>query len=200
MIYTFKLWFEDREDIVRVIQIQTTATFLDFHTAIQEAIGFNGMELSSFYICDDSWNKNLEINQMDMSEFDMSDDPESDTIEDPKPFMRNTHLNDMIEDPHQQLMYISDFIEMWTLKIVLRSIDEEIPGLVYPQLVSSEGDAPDQSKGNNKFKMIDDIEMDDIAKQIMNEHLGTPEKPDVDSDIMDEFNDLESDDSLWEEF
>jgi hypothetical protein len=197
LIYTFKLWFEDREDLTRTIEIKATSTFLNFHNIIQEAIGFNGLELSSFYICDDSWNKGMEITQMDM-DFGMPDDPESEELSDLKPYMRDTRIGDSIQDPHQQMIYVTDFIEMWTLKIQLKRIGEEIVGINYPRVTESVGEAPKQEAGNNKFKMIDDVEMDDIAKQIMNEHLGAKTESDLDSDIMDEFNDLESDDSMWE--
>ena len=47
MIYRFKIWFEHKDEVIRWIDIKPSQTFLDFHEAIQDAIGFDKKELSS---------------------------------------------------------------------------------------------------------------------------------------------------------
>lgn len=50
MIYRFKVWFEEEEDINRVIDIQPGATFLDFHNAILDSIGFKKRYANRFFL------------------------------------------------------------------------------------------------------------------------------------------------------
>ena len=50
MIYRFKVRFEEEEDFERWIDIKTTATFLQFHNAIQDTIKFNKKEDASFML------------------------------------------------------------------------------------------------------------------------------------------------------
>ena len=39
MVYRFKVWFENNDEVIRWIDIKPSQTFLDFHNAIQDAIG-----------------------------------------------------------------------------------------------------------------------------------------------------------------
>lgn len=49
-IYRFRVGFEDYDDIYRDIEIKSSQTFKDFHTAIQVAIGFDGKHAASFLL------------------------------------------------------------------------------------------------------------------------------------------------------
>ncbi|MFN6048632.1 MAG: IS1096 element passenger TnpR family protein, partial [Bacteroidota bacterium] len=61
MVYRFKIWFEDMDDVVRWIEIKPSHTFMDFNNIIQEAIGFDNKELASFFVSDDRWRKISEV-------------------------------------------------------------------------------------------------------------------------------------------
>lgn len=158
MIYRFKIWFEEVEDVYRWIDIKPSHTFLDFHNIIQEAIGFDKKEPSSFFISDDRWRKHMEIALQDMG-----DDAENDL---PKPLMENARLRDYINDPHQRFVYITDFLAMWTLFCELQMITDEAPKKVYPLVYKSEGKAPRQRE-DSRFKMLDDNEFDALAAKIL---------------------------------
>ena len=69
-VYKFKVWFEDNEDVVRVIEVKSTQTFLDLHNAIQDSVGFDKSQLASFYVSDDQWKKGLEITLEQMGDED----------------------------------------------------------------------------------------------------------------------------------
>ena len=68
MVYRFKIWFENQEDIIRWIDAKPSTTFIDFHNAIQDAIGFDKKELASFYVSDAKWKRLFEIMLEDMSD------------------------------------------------------------------------------------------------------------------------------------
>lgn len=158
MVYRFKIWFDEVEDVYRWIDIKPSHTFLEFHNIIQEAIGFDKKEPSSFFISDDRWRKHMEIALQDMGE-------ESDN-DLPKPLMKDARLRDYINDPHQRFVYITDFLAMWTLFVELQTIADEAPKKEYPLIYKSEGKAPRQRE-DSRFKMLDDNEFDALAAKIL---------------------------------
>jgi hypothetical protein len=160
MIYRFKVWFEEIEDVVRWIDIKPSHSFLDFHHAIQDAIGFDKKEFSSFYISDDRWRKLMEISLEDMH---MGEDEES---AQPAVLMKDSRLRDFINDPHQRFVYITDFVANWTLLCELQAIADEQPKKEYPLTYRTEGKAPRQRE-DSKFKMLDDNEFDALAAKIL---------------------------------
>lgn len=161
MVYRFKIWFEDMEDIVRMIDIKPNHTFLDFHNIIQESIGFDKKEFSSFYISDDKWRKLMEISLEDMDMGEKED--ESDNI---SVLMKDSRLRDFINDPHQRFVYITDFVANWTLFCELQTITDEVAGKSYPLVYRSEGKAPRQRE-DSKFKLLDENEFDALAAKIL---------------------------------
>ena len=57
MIYRFTLISDEVDDFVREIQIDPEATFYDFHEAIVKSVGYTNDQMTSFFICDDDWEK-----------------------------------------------------------------------------------------------------------------------------------------------
>lgn len=154
MIYRFKVWFEEDEDIFRVIDITPASTFLDFHNIIIDSIGFKKDIDSSFYCSDDNWRKGKEISLKDESKLKMS----------------STKLKDCVNDPHQKFIYITDFVEMWTLNIELQSIQNDVKGISYPFIFKTNGKAPKQNEGVSRFKTVDENEFDEIANKLVSKH------------------------------
>ena len=66
MVYRFTIISDEVDNFLREIQIDPEATFLDFHKAILEAVGFKEGELASFFVCDDEWNKDIEVTLEEM--------------------------------------------------------------------------------------------------------------------------------------
>ncbi len=160
MVYRFKIWFENQEDIIRWIDAKPSTTFIDFHNAIQDAIGFDKKELASFYVSDAKWKRLFEIMLEDMSDNDGSED------EIPVILMHNAKLREYVNDPHQRFIYVTDYLANWTLNIELLSIADSDPKLSYPNLFKSEGKAPRQRE-DSKFKLLDDNEFDALAAKIL---------------------------------
>jgi hypothetical protein len=160
MIYRFKVWFDDIEDVLRLIDIKPSHTFLDFHNIIQEAIGFDKKELASFYISDDKWRKLMEISIEDMTSGEDQDNQNISVL------MKDSRMRDFINDPHQRFVYVTDYMANWTLFCELQAIADDQPKKEYPLVYRSEGKAPRQ-KEDSKFKLLDENEFDALAAKIL---------------------------------
>lgn len=134
-VYRFKITFEDFDDVHRDIEIRSTQTFDELHTAIHSAIGFDASKPASFYMSDDYWKKGKEISNRELKE-----DEKEKVIT-----MKKARLCDFIADPHQKIYFIFDFTAMWTFHIELVKIFvNEEAGAKYPRCVKVVGDAPKQ--------------------------------------------------------
>ncbi|WP_046759209.1 IS1096 element passenger TnpR family protein [Kordia jejudonensis] len=144
MIYRFRIILDATEDVFRDIEIQEDATFEDFHNAITQAFGFDGMEMASFYVSDDEWNQGEEISQFDMSEG-------QDAIR----LMNETSLDGVLSKEQTRLIYVYDFLNMWTFLVELAEIAEPVAGELYPNLLFSHGILPD-SAPDKQFEADED--------------------------------------------
>lgn len=131
--YRFRILIEDVDEFYRDIEIMASSTFVDFHKAICEAVNFDGSELASFYICDSKWNRKREITLEDMSE-------EGD--ENAPLVMSKCKLAEYIDDPHQRMIYIYDFINMYEFYIELFKIIPVEKKIKYPRCVKKSGNMP----------------------------------------------------------
>lgn len=175
-VYKFKLTFEDYEDTYRVIEIKSNQVFLDFHKIILESIMFDDKQLASFYMTNDTWRKGQEITLEDMT-----DDPEN-----PIPEMKTAKLSQYINDPHQKIIYVYDFMALWTMRLELFGIEvKENPKFTYPRIGKSVGLAPKQYDKVQRFGLVDDNEFDEITKNYLDktEDLGG----EISDDEADEF-------------
>ena len=68
MIYRFTLISDEVDDFVREIQIDPEATYYDFHEAIVKSVGYTNDQMTSFFICDDDWEKEKEITLEEMDD------------------------------------------------------------------------------------------------------------------------------------
>ncbi len=98
MVYKFRLLSDEVEDFRRDIEIDSDATFLDLNKAILESVKFPDDQMTSFFICNNNWIKEIEITREDMG--GMSEE-ENYT-------MADTVIGDIIEEEKQKLMYVFD--------------------------------------------------------------------------------------------
>ena len=61
MILRFRIILDVKEDVLRDIEIEDSATFEDLHHAITQAFGFLGNEMASFYRSDEDWTQGEEL-------------------------------------------------------------------------------------------------------------------------------------------
>jgi len=112
MIFRFLILSDEVEDFKREIQIDADATFFDLHKAIISSVNYNEGEMTSFFICNDDWEKEQEITLLEM---DTSSDEDSYTME-------ASVLNDFLEDERQKLMYVFDYLTERAFFMELREI------------------------------------------------------------------------------
>lgn len=131
MVYKFRVILDAEEDVFRDIAIQDNDSLEDLHNAIVNAFGFDGMEVASFYTSDDQWNQDEEIPM-----FDTGDVPGEQKV------MSDYVLADVLDEENTKIIYVYDFINMWTFLVELAAIEEHIPGQVYPDVLFSHGEVP----------------------------------------------------------
>lgn len=159
MVYKFRVILDAEEDVFRDIAIHETDTLEDLHNAIFNAFGFDGMEVASFYTCDDTWNQEDEIPM-----FDTGDIPGEQKI------MSDYQLADILDNESTKIIYVYDFINMWTFLVELAAIEEQETGVIYPNLLFSHGEMPaealekqfeaDEDENYNEFE--DELDEDDL--------------------------------------
>ncbi len=143
--YRFRLLFEEQDDFLRDIEIKPGQTFKDFHDIIYQTLELEGNELASFFICDPRWNKQREITLIDMGvkipDTDFDDDDERKPVIVPIPvmIMEDVKIREVIDDPHQRILFEYNFLNPRTFFIELMKIVDADPKKVYPMCVKKEG-------------------------------------------------------------
>ena len=93
MIYQFRIFSDEVDLFERIISIDSEALFSDLHQAILDSVNYKNDDVTSFFLCDDRWEKELEITLLEMAL-----NPEEDTW-----VMDKTRLSELLEDEGQRL-------------------------------------------------------------------------------------------------
>ena len=152
MIYRFRVVLDNdtEEDIFRDLEIRETDTLEDLHNIITQSFGFDGLEMASFYISNDTWEQGEEISMFDVSEG-------ANAVR----LMNETVINDVTHEMATKLIYVYDFLSMWTFYVELAEIVEEAEGQDYPNLMFVHGQIPDEAPIKN-FESEDLEEFDEF--------------------------------------
>lgn len=143
--YRFRMLHEDQEEFLRDFDVLASHTFLDFHNLIRQAVELPGNELASFFVCDRNWRKKKEITLIDMKDDSGEPDYDDDDRRAPKQTripvceMDKVKIKDIIDDPHQRLLYEYDFLNPKTFFVELTKINEADKTTAYPLCVKSTG-------------------------------------------------------------
>ncbi len=158
MIFNFRLVSDEVDNFKREIEIDADDTFLDLRNAICDAVQYDRSEMCSFFLCDDSWEKEKEITLEDMGT-----DSDEDTY-----LMDECILNDYIDDEGQKLMFVFDYLTDRAFFLQLKKI---ITGksLKDPVCTLSMGKAPEQHIDMKRFEADIDAK---AAKQASIEDFG----------------------------
>ena len=134
MVYRFRVILDNEsdDDVFRDLEILETDTMEDLHNIINQSFGFDGAEMASFYVSDDSWNQGEEI-----SLFDVSDGSNAVKL------MNETIIKDIVHEAQTKLIYVYDFFNMWTFYVELAEIVDATEGVDYPNLMFVHGQVPD---------------------------------------------------------
>jgi len=165
MIYRFRaiLDHENKEDIFRDIEIRKTDTFEDLHNVLTQSFGFDGSEMASFYVSNDDWHQGQEIALFDMGQ-----------NEDIR-MMNETIIEDVLDEDNTKLIFIYDFLNMWTFLVELGEIVEEAQGTDYPNLLFVCGQVPSEApekqfEADQSNEDLDGYRFDDYDELNFDEH------------------------------
>ena len=163
MVYRFTIISDEVDDFRREIQIDSDATFLDFHNAILKSAGYPNDQMTSFFICDDNWEKETEVTLEDMG---TSSDMDSWVMEE-------TPLNELLEDEKQHLLYIFDPLAD---RAFFMELSEIITGksLSAAECTKSIGDAPQH------LLDFDQLMATQVAASTLDDTFGDDEDFDLD--------------------
>ena len=130
MIYRLRIILDVKEDVLRDIEIEDSATFEDLHHAITQAFGFLGNEMASFYLSNENWEQGEELPLLDMGEGTTP--------------MAAKSLDEYFNEANHHLIYVYDFLSMWTFFVELMEIGEKDPVALYANLMFGKGDVPEE--------------------------------------------------------
>lgn len=131
MIYRFRIILDAKEDILRDIEIEASATLEDFHYAIAQAFGFAGSEMASFYRTNEAWEQGEEIPLLDMDEGIVP--------------MGQEQIDSIFTAENHHLIYVYDFLALWTFFVELIEIGEPELTTLYPNLIFAQGEVPEEA-------------------------------------------------------
>ena len=157
-MYKIRVILDTKEDVIRTLLIEDNVNLEYLHSAICNAFGFNGQEMASFYRTDDEWNQGEEIPLFNMAEAGEETS------------MSTCILCETLPLENDKLIYVYDFLNMWTFYVdVVEISDEKRDDL--PQTILSVGEIPE--KAPEKEFVADDFGIDDF---------------DEDDDLTDDFD------------
>lgn len=134
MQYLIRVKCDEVEGFRRDILIDEDATFLDLSRIILQSVSFPDDQMTSFYICDDNWERREQITREDCHEASAAD---MDVLT-----MADTPLAEFLDaEGITRMEYIFDPFCERTFN--LRVISEE-PGFGEAEIVKSSGKAPKQ--------------------------------------------------------
>lgn len=121
---------------IRVIEIESSASFLQLHEAIQEAVDFDNDHLFEFFIG----------RHPDHRAYSIGGEPNWDRFN-PVKVYNNVRLSSTWPLPGgMKLFYLFDFGDNWLFQInKTRHKDKVVkPGIVYPRVIEAKGKNPEQ--------------------------------------------------------
>ena len=144
MIFRIRVILDVEEDVLRDIEIEAKSTLKNLHEAITKSFGFLGNELASFYESDKDWKQGKELPLFSI---------------DDNATMENVKLDQIFIGSQKRLIYVYDFLNMWTFYVELKESGKIISGINYPNLINSQGDVPEDPP-EKKFQTDGDLMFD----------------------------------------
>lgn len=164
-MYKVRVILDTKEDVIRTILFDEVESLETLHFTIANAFNFDGKEMASFYKTDEEWNQGEEIPLFNMSET-------GDGIS-----MENCFLYEILPNLNDKLIYVYDFLQMWTFYVEIIDISKET--ISDSKVILSVGDVPKEAPDKefkaeksetsyenefgdefNEFDNLDDIDFD----------------------------------------
>ncbi|MBI9037213.1 MAG: hypothetical protein JEY97_03700 [Bacteroidales bacterium] len=171
-IYRLTVLNDENDEFIREIEIKENQNFEDLHNFLKKSVNLKDYELSSFFLCNENWEKQEEIVLIDMNL-----DEKQEAIM-PTHLMKNSIIKDFIKEENQRLIYEYDYLNLNTFfiecSLVLDGFD---PQKKYPRCRYSKGQVFNSS-----------------------EILNTDDSDKLREELLEEFTNLFSEDEDGDEF
>lgn len=139
MVFRIKFICEEVDGFVREVKIDSDATFLDLNKIILKSCNYPDDQLTSFYLCNDEWQRGEQITREDMG-FSSSDEDVY--------IMEKTRLSELIEDEEQHLEFVFDPFSNRSFFLDVKEVIFS-EHLAEAEIVRAKGDAPQQIEMSN---------------------------------------------------
>lgn len=151
-MYKIRVILDTKEDVIRTILVDDTISLESLHNSIAKAFGFEGQEMASFYRTDEEWNQGEEIPLFNMAEA-------GEAVS-----MQTCILQDTLSKENDKLIYVYDFLNMWTFYVDVVEISLEKRDDL-PKIILEVGEIPEEAPekefvADNLNEDTDDDEFD----------------------------------------
>ena len=131
-MYKIRVILDTKEDVIRTLLVDDKKNLESLHLTIAKSFGFKGQEMASFFRTDEQWVQGEEIPLFNMAE-------SGEGIS-----MQTCILNSTLIEENSKLIYVYDFLNMWTFYVeVIQISSQEKEGL--PQIILTVGEIPDEA-------------------------------------------------------
>jgi hypothetical protein len=131
-MYKIRIILDTKKDVIRTILVDDQLNLEVLHLTIAKSFGFGGQEMASFYSTDDEWNQGVEIPLFNMEEV-------GEGIS-----MQKCILNKTLPKENNKLIYVYDFLNLWTFYVEVIEISEDIKEDL-PQIILTVGEVPSEA-------------------------------------------------------
>ncbi|MBR2486968.1 MAG: hypothetical protein IKB46_04165 [Paludibacteraceae bacterium] len=178
MIYQIKFSCDEADDFRRIYEADSEATFLELHHAILQSAGYPDDQMTSFFMCNERWEKGQEVTLVEMGS----------NFEYDNMVMESTRLSELLEDNGQRLIYVFDPMNE---RCFFGRVSDILPGMRSGvECIESFGIAPVQLLQED---IIDPTKAKANEWDIDDDFYGDSQYDDGDLD-MDSYQDLSFDD------
>ncbi|MBE7629656.1 IS1096 element passenger TnpR family protein [Tenacibaculum piscium] len=130
-MYKVRVILDTQKDVIRTLVVNEVKSLENLHADIAKSFGFNGQEMASFYKTDNDWNQGEEIPLFDMSE-------EQEALS-----MAICGIKETLPTMNDKLIYVYDFLQMWTFYVELVEYSDEV--IEESKIILSVGEIPDEA-------------------------------------------------------
>lgn len=146
MIYKIRVILDTKDDVFRDIEVRDKQTLFTLYKGIMSAFSLQGEELASFYESDEDWNQGREIPLEEMSE------------ESGEETMADFYIHEAFQKVGSRMIFVYDYMEMWTFFVELIAIEDKPAVLNYPLTVYRYGTVPLKAPKKSMDILLDDEE------------------------------------------
>jgi hypothetical protein len=147
MMHRIRVVLDTEEDVIRDVKISSTEKLFTLHQSIIKAFNLSEGEMASFYISNDDWEQGEEISLLDFGSTPGREAKQMD----------NTLVQKALPDTGGKMIYVYDFLNLWTFYIEVLDIEDKDGDLEIHEIV---GQRPDTAPPKEMESMEDELDSD----------------------------------------